>query len=218
MTLPCPLPDPRAPGALFVSLEGIDGTGKSTQARRLAAHLRAAGREAVETREPGGAPGAEEIRRLLVEGAPGRWSAATEALLFTAARRDHVEHTVAPALARGAVVISDRYLDSTRAYQGEAGLREAVDALHARMIGLMPDLTLVLDMEPARALSRAAARATPGEDRFERRGEAFQARLRAAFLAIAGDEPHRCRVIDADGPAEAVAARVAAAVEARLGP
>lgn len=203
----------------FITLEGIDGTGKSTQARLLAERLRAAGREAVETREPGGAPGAEQIRRLLVEGEPGRWSAETEALLFTAARRDHVERVIAPALARGAVVVCDRYVDSTRAYQGEAERRELVDALHRLAIGLDPDLTLVLDLEPARALARAQGRATqPGEDRFERKGAAFQARLRAAFLAIAAAEPGRCVLIDAAQPADAVAAAVWAAVAPRLPP
>jgi dTMP kinase len=203
----------------FITLEGIDGTGKSTQGRLLAGRLRAIGREVVETREPGGAPGAEEIRRLLVEGAPGRWSRETEALLFTAARRDHVERVIAPALARGAVVVCDRYVDSTRAYQGEGGRRELVDALHRLAIGLDPDLTLVLDLEPARALARAQGRATqPGEDRFERKGQAFQARLRAAFLAIAAAEPGRCVLIDASQPADAVADAVWAAVSPRLPP
>ncbi len=206
-----------APG-FFLTLEGIDGTGKSTQARLLADRLRGHGREVIETREPGGAPGAEEIRRLLVEGDPARWSAATEALLFTAARRDHVERVIRPALERGAVVVCDRYVDSTRAYQGAGEGRALVDALHRLAIRLDPDLTLVLDMEPEAAAARAADRATaPGEDRFERKGAAFQAALRDAFLAIAAAEPGRCAVIDAAAPAETVAAAVRATVAARLG-
>lgn len=200
--------------SLFVTLEGIDGAGKSTQARLLCDRLRAAGHQPVATREPGGSPGAEEIRRLLVEGAPGRWSAETEILLFTAARRDHVERTIRPALDRAAIVVCDRYVDSTRAYQGHAGLRETVDRLHALAIGLDPDLTLVLDLDPGDGARRAAVRATPGEDRFERKG--VQARLREAFLAIAAAEPDRCRVIDADRPPEAVAADIWSAVSDRL--
>lgn len=206
------------PKGLFVTLEGIDGAGKSTQAALLADRLRAAGREVVRTREPGGAPGAEEIRRLLVEGEPGRWSAETEVLLFTAARRDHVERTVAPALARGAVVVCDRYVDSTRAYQGEGRLREVVDRLHALTIGLDPDLTLILDMTPGAAAGRAAARAqsgeAAGEDRFERKGA--QDRLRAAFLAIAAADPARCRVIDAARDPKAIADDLWQAVARRL--
>lgn len=203
----------------FLTLEGLDGAGKSTQARRLANRLRRTGREVVETREPGGAPGAEEIRRLLVEGDPGRWSAETEALLFTAARRDHVERVIAPALDRGALVICDRYVDSTRAYQGAHGGGAMVDALHRLAIALDPDLTVLLDMEPAAALARAGGRATaPGEDRFERKGLDFQARLREAFLAIAAAEPERCLVIDAAGDPDAVAEAIWTAVAPRLEP
>ena len=209
---------------MFVTLEGIDGAGKSTQARLLAERLRAAGREVVLTREPGGSPGAEEIRRLLVEGAPGRWSPETETLLFTAARRDHVERVIAPALARGAAVVCDRFVDSTRAYQGESGLRQSVDRLHATMIGVDPDLTLILDMDPASSLgrseSKAAGRAAPcapPEDRFERRGTAFQEAMRCAFLAIAAAEPGRCRLVDAARPVEAVADDIWRAVGQRLG-
>ncbi len=204
----------------FLTLEGIDGTGKSTQVRALAARLRSAGREVVETREPGGAPGAEQIRRLLVEGDPGRWSAETEMLLFTAARRDHVERVIAPALARGAVVICDRYVDSTRAYQGAgaAGRRTLVDRLHDLAIGLDPDLTLILDLDPAAAAARAGGRSSNGhENRFERKGLEFQARLRDEFRAIAAAEPARCRVLDASLPESEVAASVWAAVAGPLG-
>jgi len=204
----------------FLTVEGIDGAGKSTQARRLAARLRELGREVVETREPGGAPGAEEIRRLLVEGAPGRWSPETEMLLFTAARRDHVEKVVEPALSRGAVVVCDRYLDSTRAYQGAGApeRRALVDRLHALAIGLMPDLTLVFDMAPEAALARAGGRAEGAhENRFELKGLGFQQRLQAEFRAIAAAEPGRCALIDAAAEPDAVAARVWAAVAPRLG-
>ncbi|EYD77753.1 Thymidylate kinase [Rubellimicrobium mesophilum DSM 19309] len=148
-----------APG-LFVSFEGIDGSGKSTQARLLAEALRASGREVVLTREPGGSPGAEEIRRLVLTGDRARWSPETEILLFTAARRDHLERTIRPALQRGAVVITDRFADSTRLYQGttRGDLRALVDRLHALMIGVEPDLTVVIDMDPARALARSLHR------------------------------------------------------------
>lgn len=204
----------------FLTLEGIDGTGKSTQARMLARRLRSLGREIVETREPGGAPGAEEIRRLLVGGDPGRWSPEAESLLFTAARRDHVERVIEPALNRGAVVLCDRFVDSTRAYQGAGApeRRALVDRLHCLAIGLDPDLTLVFDMDPETALERARNRATAtGEDRFERKGLAFQIRLRAEFLAIAAAEPARCAMIDAARPVEDVAAQIWAAAAPRLG-
>jgi dTMP kinase len=201
----------------FISFEGIDGSGKSTQARRLAEALQAAGRRVRLTREPGGSPGAEEIRRLLVEGAPGRWSAETEILLFTAARRDHLERTIRPALEAGEVVITDRFADSTRVYQGVArgGLRALVDRLHAEMIGLEPDLTFILDMAPEPALARGLAR-NSGEDRFEEMGAGFQDRLRAGFRALAQEFPDRCRLIDAARPADAVAAEIAELTRAHL--
>ena len=146
---------------LFVSFEGIDGSGKSTQARLLAEALRDRGREVVLTREPGGSDGAEQIRRLVLEGDADRWSAETELLLFTAARRDHLERTIRPALARGAVVISDRFADSTRMYQGLRGgtLSATVDRLHDLVIGIEPDVTYLVDMEAEAALARALARA-----------------------------------------------------------
>jgi dTMP kinase len=200
-------------GARFITFEGIDGAGKSTQLRMLAAGLRADGAVVVETREPGGAPGAEAIRALLVEGEPGRWSPEAEVLLFTAARRDHLEKTINPALARGETVICDRFADSTRVYQGaaRADLRGMVDALHALAIGIEPDLTIILDMDPALSLARGLARGGR-DDRFERFGEGFQARLREGVLALAAEFPARCRVVPATGSAEEVAARVAAVV------
>lgn len=203
---------------MFITFEGIDGSGKSTQARYLAEHLRGLGRDVILTREPGGSPGAEEIRRLLVEGAPARWSAETEILLFTAARRDHLEKTILPALAAGRIVISDRFADSTRVYQGaaRAALRDVVDALHSRMIGHEPALTFIIDMDPEAALSRGLARRS-GEDRFEELGAGFQVKLRAGFLALAQEFPDRCHVIDGNRPETEVARDVAVIAQERLG-
>jgi len=204
-------------GGLFISLEGIDGSGKSTQARRLADWLRAEGHDPVLTREPGGAPGAEEIRRLLVEGDPDRWSPETEILLFYAARRDHLERTIRPALAAGKVVITDRFADSTRVYQGatRGDLRGLVDRIHAEVIGIEPDLTLILDMDPDVALTRGLARAS-GEDRFEDFGLPFQQKLRAGFRQLAHDFPDRCTLIDASTDPDTIAARIAETVATAL--
>ena len=201
---------------LFISLEGIDGSGKSTQGRRLAETLRQKGHAGPLTREPGGSPGAEEIRRLVLEGATDRWSAETEILLFTAARRDHLEKTIRPALARGEVVITDRFADSTRIFQGitRGDLTETVDRLHALMIGVEPDLTLLFDLDPAKGLARAQARAG-AELRFEDMGLAFQEKARAGFLALAARHA-RFRLIDADADEATVAARVWKAVAPHL--
>ena len=205
-----------APG-LFVSFEGIDGSGKSTQARRLAETLRSHRREVVLTREPGGSPGAEEIRALVIQGDPDRWSAETELLLFTAARRDHLERTIRPALERGAVVICDRFADSTRMYQGlsRGDLRAVVDQLHALVIGVEPDLTVLIDMDPAAALTRAKARNT-AEERFEDFGLPLQQKMRRGFLDLAAEFAPRFRVIDGNRDEEAVAADVLAAVSPAL--
>lgn len=195
----------------FISLEGGEGTGKSTQLRRLAARLRANGHEVIETREPGGTPGAEAIRKLLVEGDAGRWSPAVEALLMNAARADHVERLIRPALARGAWVLSDRYADSTLVYQGVAGAlaEESLRTLHGFATGgVWPDLTLILDLPEADGLARAAARAG-GEGRFEAKGAAYHAAVRAGFRARAAAEPARCRLIDASGTPDEVEARIA---------
>ena len=202
---------------MFISFEGIDGSGKSTQARRLAEHLRALGREVVLTREPGGSPGAEEIRALVLQGDPDRWSAQTELLLFTAARRDHLERTIRPALAAGRIVICDRFADSTRMYQGlsRGDLRPAVDQLHDLMIGTEPDLTFLIDMDPGQGLARAKSRAT-AEERFEDFGLDLQTRMRAGFLALAREFPDRIRVIDGNRAKAAVAADVLAVLEAEL--
>lgn len=202
---------------MFISLEGIDGSGKSTQARLLSDALRATGRDTVLTREPGGSPGAEEIRALVLEGDPDRWSAETEILLFTAARRDHLERTILPALAAGKVVICDRFADSTRMYQGlsRGDLRAQVDALHSLMIGREPDLTLLIDMDPTKGLARAKGR-NGTEERFEDFGLELQERMRAGFLGLAKEFTDRFRVIDGDRPQEVVAADVLSTVQAAL--
>ncbi len=195
----------------FLSFEGIDGSGKSTQARLLAAALRAAGHAVTLTREPGGSPGAEDIRRLVLEGDPDRWSPETELLLFTAARRDHLEKTIRPAVARGEVVITDRFADSTRMYQGltRGNLAAEVDALHRLMIGVEPDLTFLIDLPPEAGLARATARAGT-EMRFEDMGLPVQTRARDGFLALAAKHPARFRVIDGNRPQTDVAADVQA--------
>ncbi len=195
---------------MFITFEGIDGSGKSSQARLLAETLQAQGHDTQLTREPGGSEGAEEIRRLLVEGDPDRWSPETEILLFTAARRDHLEKTIEPALAAGKIVVSDRFADSTRVYQGaaRADLRDVVDQLHSQMIGREPELTFIIDMDPAAALRRGLARQS-GEDRFEDLGLEFQQNLRAGFLALAQDFPDRCHVIDGARDMGVIAAEIA---------
>ena len=172
------------PKGLFISFEGIDGSGKSTQTKRLKDRLEADGHQVVLTREPGGSPGAEEIRALVLQGDPDRWSAQTEILLFTAARRDHLERTIQPALKAGKIVICDRFADSTRMYQGlsRGDLRGAVDQLHSLMIGVEPDVTVLIDMDPGEGLSRALSRNTV-EERFEDFGESLQVAMRAGFLS-----------------------------------
>jgi dTMP kinase len=197
--------------ATFISFEGIDGSGKSTQARLLAETLRVEGHVVTLTREPGGSTGAEEIRRLVLEGDPDRWSAETEILLFTAARRDHLEKTIRPALARGEIVITDRFADSTRIFQGitRGDLSATVNTLHDLMIGAEPDLTILIDIDPAEGLARATARAGV-EMRFEDFGLDFQTKARAGFLALAAKHP-RFRIIDGARDAATVAQDVRAA-------
>jgi dTMP kinase len=202
----------------FITFEGGEGAGKSTQVQILAERLRAQGLEVVATREPGGSPGAEAIRALLVTGDPDRWSPVSETLLLYAARVDHIQRTIRPALERGAWVICDRFADSTRAYQGAGGgvSPDFVGALEAAVIGdVRPDLTLVLDLPMEQGLARASARGG-GEARFEAKGLAFHRRLRDAFLEIAADEPARCAVIDALASPDRVAEAIWAVVEARL--
>ncbi len=204
---------------LFITFEGGEGAGKSTQAARLTGRIAATGREVIATREPGGSPGAEVIRGLLVRGDADRWSPVSETLLMYAARRDHIERVIAPALARGAVVICDRFADSTRAYQGAGGGAPGalIAALEDDVLGdTRPDLTLIFDLPVEVGLERAARR-RDDETRFEDKGLAFHERLRAAFLTIAEAETDRCVVIDAAAPQAAVEEAVWSAVGARLG-
>lgn len=202
----------------FITLEGGEGGGKSTQARRLAAALQGAAIEVLLTREPGGSPGAEEIRALLVDGEVHRWDAMTEALLHFAARRDHLVRTVLPALDGGVWVVSDRFVDSTVAYQGYGhGLDLGViEALTRMTVGsATPDLTLVLDLPVEEGLARAGGRGA-GEDRYERMDRAFHQRIRDGFLEIARADPGRCAVIDASLDEDSVHAAILETVRARL--
>jgi len=202
----------------FITLEGGEGAGKSTQIARLAAALKAAGIHHIQTREPGGAPGAEEVRKLLVEGAVDRWQPMSEVLLHNAARIEHLETTVKPALAAGQWVLCDRFADSTLAYQGYGhGVdASAIANLHWLLYGdFAPDLTLILDMDLDAGLTRAGSR-DDTEDRYERMGRPFHERLRQGFLEIAAAEPKRCAVIDAAGDVETVHARVMQVVSERL--
>ena len=202
----------------FVTLEGIDGSGKSTQAKQLAKALRDKGHEVVLTREPGGSVGAEEIRSLVLEGATNRWSAETEILLFTAARRDHVEKTVLPALNAGKIVICDRFADSTRMYQGlrASSLRAVVDQLTNLMIKVEPDLTLLIDLNPEVGLARAKSRKT-SEERFEDFGLELQAKMRSGFLQLAQEFSHRFKTVNGDQKAADLAEELYHIVQEHLG-
>lgn len=194
----------------FITLEGGEGGGKSTQAKRLASFLESLGKRVLLTREPGGSPGAEDIRQLLVSGEPGRWDAMAEALLHTAARRDHLRRTVLPALETGQWVISDRFVDSTVAYQGYGhglGAGRVQDMHKLANDGLMPDLTLILDLPVEEGLKRANHRGG-GEDRYERMRIDFHERLRQGFLEIASKDPERCRIVDASKNMDDVAAQI----------
>lgn len=200
----------------FISLEGGEGVGKSTQLRRLAEALRARGHQVLETREPGGSPGAEAIRALLLQGEEERWTAEAEALLFAAARADHVAKLIKPMLAEGRWVLSDRFLDSSLAYQGgAAGVGvETVRKLHEiGSGGFLPDRTLLLQLPGDMAAERAAARDRDGSDRIGARDAAYHAHVASAFRALADEEPQRFRTIDAGGPAEDVTVRLLAAIE-----
>ena len=179
--------------------------------------LAAAGVDVLLTREPGGSTGAEDIRALILNGDADRWSAMTELLLFNAARRDHIERTILPALARGTIVLCDRFVDSTRAFQGVAGdlSIDVVNHLHDMVIGKDPDFTVVFDMDPEKALARSFSRSAD-ETRMESKGETYQHKLRAAYLALARSEPQRFEVIDADGTVDEVAARLDAVLQKRV--
>ncbi len=207
----------------FITFEGGEGGGKSTQVKRLIAALESAGIRAISTREPGGAPASEDIRELLVSGAVDRWTPMAEVLLNYAAREIHVAKTIIPALDQGIWVISDRFADSTMAYQGYGGGidRDRIVNIHKAVLNdFMPDLTLILDLPVEQGLARAGKRLAndaSNEDRFERMGRDFHNRLREGFLAIASDDPKRCRVINAEVDADAVFAAVTDAVNDALG-
>lgn len=202
---------------MFISFEGVDGSGKSSQARTIAEWLGAQGYETVLTREPGGTKGAEELRALVLNGAGDRWSAMSEILLFTAARRDHVERVIWPAITSGKIVITDRFADSTRLYQGlvDAKHRAAVDAIHNIAIGFEPDLTLVFDIDPHRAAARIAGR-DDLDMRFEGHGLDFQIARRTGFLQLAHDNPERVEIVNADQGFDAVTADLRAIITPRL--
>jgi dTMP kinase len=210
------------PRGRFITLEGGEGVGKSVQARRLEERLTALGLPVVRTREPGGSPGAEALREAILTGFAADFNPSAQALLFSAARVDHLDKTILPALARGHWVISDRFADSTRAYQGAAGNlpREFIASLERLTVGANePDLTLVLDLDPPVGLRRATKRRQTGPaDRFESEGLPFHETLRRSFLDIAAAEPRRCAVIDANQREDRVAAAIWAAVESRLDP
>ena len=199
-----------APGR-FISLEGGEGVGKSTQLAALAEALQGRGLSVIVTREPGGSPGAEAIRRLLLEGEEARWNPRAEALLFAAARSDHVERTILPAVERGEWVLSDRFLDSSLAYQGEAGGLgiDAVRDLHRfGSDDYLPDRTLVLTLDEAEGAARARSRDGSSGDRIGSRPPSYHAAVEAGFRTMAEREPDRVRLIDASGPAATVTARL----------
>jgi dTMP kinase len=209
----------------FITFEGGEGAGKSTQIERLAAKLRAKKYAILVTREPGGSPGAEAVRHVLLSGAAEPFGPKMEALLFAAARSDHVEQVIRPAIERGVIVLCDRFIDSSRVYQGVTGgldpaFMEVVEQVSIN--GMVPDMTLILDIDPAEGLKRAAVRRSPNDvpDRFEKETVSIHQQRRDAFLAIAASEPERCVVIDASkSPGEvedAITAAVFGGLEARM--
>jgi len=205
--------------AKMIVIDGVDGSGKGVQTRLLHRAVVEAGLPCLLTREPGGSPGAEDIRNLLVNGEPEKWDSMTELLLMYAARRAHLRDTIWPALARGDWIVSDRFADSSRAFQGIAGDLglETVEALHRLCVeNFRPDLVIVLDIDETVALARAEARGT-GEDRFEKKGSEYHRRVRAAFRSIAASDDSLYILIDASGPIEEVALRIRNAVQQRLG-
>lgn len=205
--------------AKFIVLEGVDGAGKGVQSRMLLKAMQAAGIDVILTREPGGSPGAEEIRRLIVEGDVGRWDDMTELLLIYAARRSHLVETIWPALQRGTWVISDRFADSSRAFQGVAGNLglDTVEAVHKEVVGdFSPDLTLILDLDPVISLDRADARGG-GEDRFEQKGIDYQRRVREGFRQLAAMTPESRLLVDASGTMNDVGRTILDRVNRRFG-
>lgn len=202
---------------IFVTFEGIDGSGKSTQSRLVHAALKDLGHDAILTREPGGSPGAEEIRALLVRGEGDRWSPQTELILFNAARRDHVERTIRPALERGTIVICDRYVDSTRGYQGGDPERaRLIDLMHRELIGLDPDLTVLIDIDPAVASARDVTQ-KGAETRFESLGDPFMRGVAERLRARARLEPDRFLCVDGDGEKHLISTRIITEIIVRAG-
>lgn len=202
---------------LFITLEGVDGSGKSSQARLIRQALEEKGYQTLTTREPGGTKGAEELRALVLNGEADRWSAMSEMLIFTAARRDHVERVIAPALSQNHIVICDRFVDSTRLYQGleDENVAQAVDIVHKATINLEADLTLVFDIAPQKAFERMAMRGD-SEMRFENHGQEFQEKRRAGFLQLCQENPERYILINADQAIEMVTQSCLSAIEALL--
>ncbi|MBC2886705.1 dTMP kinase [Ochrobactrum sp. CM-21-5] len=205
---------------LFITFEGGEGAGKSTQIALLAKHLRAHGFDPVITREPGGSPGAEAVRHVILSGGAEAYGPAMEALLFAAARADHIDQLIRPALKEGRVVLCDRFIDSSRAYQGVTGNLDAAYMAAIERIaidGAVPDLTIMLDIPAEKGLSRAGKRRGSGTaDRFEKEDVTVHEARRQAFLAIARDEPGRCRVIDADRPKDEISAEITSITDALL--
>jgi dTMP kinase len=203
----------------FITIEGVDGAGKGVQSRLLRDELQGSGVDVLLTREPGGSPGAEEIRNLLVHGAADRWDAMTELLLIYAARRDHLTKTIMPALEAGRWVISDRFADSSRAFQGLAGGLglDVVDVIHTQVVGnFVPDLTLVLDIDPEQSLARTVARGGR-DDRFEKKGLTYQQSVREAFLQLARSSPRTHKLVDATRSVDEVAHDILRIVSERFG-
>ena len=201
----------------FITFEGIDGSGKSTQIQKLAKFLEDNGFDIIITREPGGSVGGEEIRNLLLQGEVDRWSAETEILLFTAARRDHLERIILPALQDGKIVICDRFTDSTRMYQGMRGpkLRDLVDNLTEEVINCDPDLTLIIDIDPEISLRRAKSRET-AEERFEDFGVDLQKKMRKGFLDLSKEFNSRIKVVNGQQSVDDLAKEIFSLVKARL--
>ena len=201
----------------FISFEGIDGSGKSTQIQHLAKYLETLGFDVIITREPGGSTGGEEIRNLLLQGEVDRWSAETEILLFTAARRDHLERIIAPALEDGKIVICDRFTDSTRMYQGMRGpsLRNLVELLNEKIIKWDPDLTIIIDINPETSLKRAKSRKTV-EERFEDFGLELQMKMRQGFIELAKEFSNRIEVVNGQQSVDKLAHDICTLVKARL--
>ncbi len=201
----------------FISFEGIDGSGKSTQIQKLAEFLGALDFDIVITREPGGSVGGEEIRNLLLQGNVDRWSAETEILLFTAARRDHLERIILPALKEGKIVICDRFTDSTRMYQGMRGanLRNLVDTLNEKVINFDPDLTIIIDINPEISLKRAKSRKTV-EERFEDFGVDLQMKMRKGFIELAKEFGNRIEVVDGQQSVDKLAQDIGSLVKAKI--